>query len=131
MSRGTCVVCRAVVWQLCGGVRGREAWRVACVSAGRREESREIQILPPRGRTWSEDFLAHGFQLTSPRTAKSTQSGYIGAKSTGVCFPRRLTTEPTRATHSSPRHATAMHLRQAQPPPNPGPIGPGALAHPP
>ena len=42
MSRGTCVVCRAVVWQLCGGVRGREAWRVACVSAKRREESREI-----------------------------------------------------------------------------------------
>ena len=32
MSRRTCVVCRAVVWQLCGGVRGREAWRVACVS---------------------------------------------------------------------------------------------------
>jgi hypothetical protein len=106
------------MWQLCGGVRGREAWRVACVSAGRREESREIQILPPRGRTSSEGFLANGFQLTSPPTAKSTQSGYIGAKSTGVCFPRRLTAAPTRATHSSPRHAShAPPPRSHAPPP--------------
>ena len=86
MSRGTCVVCRAVVWQLCGGVRGREAWRVACVSAGRREESREIQILPPRGRTSSEGFLAPGFQLTSPPTAKSTQAVTSGQSQLAFAF---------------------------------------------
>ena len=106
------MVCRAVVWQLCGGVRGREAWRVACVSAGRREESREIQILPPRGRTSSKGFLANGLQLTSPPTAKSTQAVTSGQSQLAFAFlggsPLHQREQPT-ALQGMP----AMHLRPA------------------
>ena len=157
------MVCRAVDGSCagaCGGVKLGE-WRASVPGVVRKAAKSKFN---PPGRTSSEGFLASGFQLTSPPTAKSTQSGYIGADKVSAAssedssHPARelqgfhahsrgwqsshwrllssaaLTTEPTRATHSSPRHAShapsphshAPPPRTAVPPPL---LPPSTLPH--
>ena len=93
----------------CGGVKLGE-WRASVPSVVRK--AAKSKFYPPRGRTSSEGFLARGFQLTSPPTAKSTQAVTSG-KWTGVCFPRRLSPQNQREQPTALQGMPAMHLRPA------------------
>ena len=78
---------RAVVWRLCGGVRGRAAWRVTSAVPGVVRKA-DIQFNPPRG---SYLVVSRECQLTSLPTGKVNSS-----RSTGQSQLKRRLRPPRR-----------------------------------
>jgi hypothetical protein len=108
----------------CARACGPHAWAVASgVRCRARVRTPEIQVQTGPGvglRGWRG---RNDCQLTPPLRGKvNSKRLHRGQSQLAFAFVGGSTTEPTRATHSSPRHAshappprTTVHLRRAQP----------------
>jgi len=113
---------RAVVWRLCGGVRGRAAWRVTSAVPGVVRKA-DIQFQPA---PWVVPRRLAGVSVDFPPEGQSQLKAVPPGQSQ---LKRRLRPADVGCSLSSAAHNFSLQLAETHTPSvRPGPSGPGLAA---